>query len=349
MILLEVIVRVLMTQQETTVLCIYEEDPLRGWKLQPDLDTSTADPNGEYSHLIQTNSRGERSPEISVSDSQFLILGIGDSMAFAHGVEENESYSRLLENSLQEKGNDVVVLNTGVGGYNTKQELDALESYLEEFDPNLVVLQFFTGNDVYGNLEDSLRYDVIDGCLTSKPVEGTGFKYFLRTNLKSYGFFAETLRTVPVVNDLLMSVGLMSKKRPNVYMLSMQNPPTAEMQPAWDETERQIERAQDITDAYGVKMIVMVIPSSFQVYNEIAKNALVSYGLTEEGFEFDFPEKQIASFAEGKQNLIVVSLLEEFRKSDKKLFYEKDPHLTAAGHALAAQVLEKEILKQNIS
>ena len=96
-------------------------------------------------------------------------------------------------------------------------------------------------------------------------------------------------------------------------------------------------------------MIVMVIPSSFQVYNEIAKNALVSYGLTEEGFEFDFPEKQIASFAEGKQNLIVVSLLEEFRKSDKKLFYEKDPHLTAAGHALAAQVLEKEILKQNIS
>lgn len=348
-ILLEVIARILIAQQEATVPCIYQEDSMRGWALQSNLSMTANAPGGEYSNFIQTNSRGERSPEISVSGQQFLILGIGDSMTFGQGVDENQAYLRLLENGLREKGKDVAVLNAGVGGYNTKQEIDTLEYYPEDFSPDLIVLGFFTGNDVYGNLEDRFRYDIVNGCLKAKPVEGTGFKHFLRTNLKSYGFFAEKLRAVPVVSDLLMSIGLMSKKRPNVYMLSMQNPPSAEMQPAWDETERQLERAQAIAEKQGIKIIIMVIPSSFQVYDEIGKNALASYGIDKEGFEYNYPEKQLASFAEGKPNLVIVPLVEEFRKSDEKLFYEKDPHLTAAGQALAAQILEREVLKQSLS
>ncbi len=332
-IFLEVGVRFVVDAQQENVLCAYEFDEVRGWKLKPNLVTESVALTGEYSHFVKTNVRGERGPNIKIFKEDLLILGIGDSMGFGHGVEESETYLRLLEKGL---GENVKVLNAGVGGYNTVQAVDTLELYLKSFDVDLVVLGFFAGNDVYGNEQDIFGYDVVDGCLKVRPVEGIGVKHFLRTNFVSYNFFAEKIRAVPLLRDFFMVIGLMSEKRSAPYMLSLES---GGLVSSWKATEEQFDRLQGIAEDNNVLVIVVVIPSSFQVSDILLKQSLDAYGVSEEGFVYDYPETMLAGFVEEKPNLVLVFLLEEFRKSKEELFFEIDPHLTKEGHALTAKII----------
>jgi hypothetical protein len=354
--LLEGITRFMLAQRAANVLCVYKAHPVLGWALQPNARLMESDAaGGEYANLIETNSRGERNPEVEVTPEKFLVVGLGDSFTFGSGVEEGQTYLRLLENGLRGKGKEVLVLNTGVGSYNTKQELDMLELYLQRFDVDLAILGFFTGNDIYGNLEDSFRYEIVNGCLKNKPPAAekgdslaTIVRNFLRANFKSYGFFAEKVRAVPILREGLMSLGLMRGKRAPLYLLSLQNPPNETMELAWNETEKQLERANEIAKEHNIKIVILDIPSSFQVSDELMKEALNAYGVSPWGFDFAYPERKIRELLEDKPNLVFVETLDEFRQSGKRLYYSKDPHWTPEGHALAAEILERKLLEMGL-
>jgi lysophospholipase L1-like esterase len=70
---------------------------------------------------------------------------LGDSFAWGYGVEESERFSQLLEESLE-----VEVINAGVSGYSTDQELLWYKDEGVKYETDLVVLAF-TGNDVGDN------------------------------------------------------------------------------------------------------------------------------------------------------------------------------------------------------
>ena len=357
LVVLELAVRLLLAQQSANVLCAYQADAVLGWELEPNLEKTAKDTAGvEYSYLVETNSRGERGPETEILGSEFLVVGLGDSFTFGSGVDENKTFLRVLEKSLGEKGKDVKILNLGVGGYSTRQELDLLEIYLEKFgNVELAIIGFFSGNDVFDSLENPLDYNVLDGCLKAgqlRAEEGNslpaGLRNFFRANFKSYGFFAEKIRAVPLLRDALMGLGLMVQKRPPLYILPLQNPPDEATALGWIETEKQLERAEAIAEKHGIKIILLDIPSNFQVYDSARESALKSYGIDSNGFESGYPEKRIRQFLEGKHGLMFVETLQEFRQSGEKLYYEKDPHWTAEGHALAARILEREIIEKKL-
>tara|TARA_Y100000310_G_scaffold268022_2_gene280431 strand:+ start:2881 stop:4011 length:1131 start_codon:yes stop_codon:yes gene_type:complete len=354
-ILLEVIVRILIVGQAGFVLCAYEEDHVAGYRLQAGFETSYVPGSREYEHLVKTNSRGERGDDFGISGAETVILGVGDSFAFGLGVDEEETYLRLLEKSLREKGKSVVAVNAAVNGYSTEQELDLMEEYLEKYDVDLVVIGFFSANDVYGNLENKFRYEIVEGCLQTKPVEGTrsesivqGMRNFLSNNFKSYGFFAERLRAVPVLRELLMGLGLMQGKRAPPHLQSMQNPPDDFMETAWVATEAEFERAQAIAESHNVRVVFLDIPSNFQIEDGLREQALGTYGVPVEEYEFDFPEKKLREILRGKDNIIFIDTVQDFRQSTEKTYYNKDPHWTVAGHELAAQILEEEILERKL-
>src|SRR5678815_4139427 len=97
----------------------YRHDPEIGWRLIPGAEGTFARP--EFSHQVRINSAGwrdrERSPE--KPPGIFRIVVLGDSFTWGHGVEDEEIFTRRLEQKLS----GVEVLNMGLSGSSTDQQL----------------------------------------------------------------------------------------------------------------------------------------------------------------------------------------------------------------------------------
>ena len=102
---------------------------------------------------VRTNSCGMRGPERSIAKERnlFRIALLGDSFAFGWGVNEEQSFAHLMEKNLNlfTAGRPKVeVLNFGVPGYSTFQQVALLEEKGLDFKPD-VVLVYFIENDFH--------------------------------------------------------------------------------------------------------------------------------------------------------------------------------------------------------
>lgn len=70
------------------------------------------------------------------------IVGLGDSIPFGFGVDEENTYLFLLERLLDEEGWPCEVLNLAVPGYNTAMEVEMMESRGFRYEPDLIILGF---------------------------------------------------------------------------------------------------------------------------------------------------------------------------------------------------------------
>lgn len=99
----------------------------------------------------QVNSLGMRGPERPEHKPEggYRVLVIGDSVAFGVGVAMGDTFAAKLEDRLRTAvGNRYVdVLNAGVSGYNTIQQLAVLETRLARHRPDAVVVSYCP-NDV---------------------------------------------------------------------------------------------------------------------------------------------------------------------------------------------------------
>ena len=123
----------------------WKYDSLLGWAHQPGQEGIFETP--QVRTLVRINQKGLRDHEHSYArpNDTRRILVIGDSFAWGYGVEESERYSQLLETSL-----GVEVINAGVSGYSTDQELLWFRSEGIKYETDLVILGF-TGNDIGHN------------------------------------------------------------------------------------------------------------------------------------------------------------------------------------------------------
>lgn len=94
---------------------------------------------------IKINSYGFRDYEYSFNKSSntFRIIGLGDSHTFGWGVELDETYLKLLEKKLNENSKiKYEVLNLGVVGFNTRQEVELFKTKGLELNPDLIIIGF---------------------------------------------------------------------------------------------------------------------------------------------------------------------------------------------------------------
>lgn len=97
---------------------------------------------------VRINALGLRSPEVAPRPEPGVrrVLVLGDSMTFGWGVEEHETYSRVLEQMLNASGPSGQrheVINAGVGNYNTSQEVAWFTERGLAYEPAEVVLGFY--------------------------------------------------------------------------------------------------------------------------------------------------------------------------------------------------------------
>jgi len=112
---------------------------------------------GDPSRAVRTaaasiNDRGLRGADFPADkpDGTLRILFVGDSFTFGEGVEDDRPFPSLLQQRFDSRPGDpsVHVINAGVSGYNTRDEVAYLESRWLAFDPDLVILVFYL-NDAY--------------------------------------------------------------------------------------------------------------------------------------------------------------------------------------------------------
>ena len=107
--------------------------------------------------FVRFNSHGMRDRERTLEKPPhtFRIAFLGDSYIEAKQVELEDTVAAVLERRLANcpnlRAREVEVLNFGVSGYGTTQQLLMFEERARRFAPDLVILGFFSGNDVRNN------------------------------------------------------------------------------------------------------------------------------------------------------------------------------------------------------
>ncbi|HEY1601259.1 MAG TPA: SGNH/GDSL hydrolase family protein [Pirellulales bacterium] len=111
----------------------------------------------EGDSYVQINSEGFRDIEWPVEKhaGEFRIAVLGDSYVESMQVPIEQRFTELLAEDLTHEkpfaGQTVRVMNFGMAGYGTGQELLLLRDRVAKYHPDLVVLGFLTANDLSDN------------------------------------------------------------------------------------------------------------------------------------------------------------------------------------------------------
>ena len=130
-------------------------------------------PQSDYHHTTVEgkwhfvfNSRGFRNSyecDYAKPPNVLRVLSIGDSQTLGYEVDQEETFSAQLSSILQNDSVDNQVLNTGVTGFGTAEELIFLENEGVRYKPDCVILGFFQ-NDYEDNVRSNL-FSVKDNAL----------------------------------------------------------------------------------------------------------------------------------------------------------------------------------------
>jgi hypothetical protein len=129
-------------------------DPQRGWALRPGFSGWMADENTLW---VRINSDGLRDREhsLAVPPDTVRVAVLGDSYMQGLNVPLEKTFPSFLQGSLARClgriGRKAETVNFGVSGYGTAQELLTFRYHVTKYNPAVVLMAFYTNNDVYNN------------------------------------------------------------------------------------------------------------------------------------------------------------------------------------------------------
>ena len=141
----------------------YSLDPSRGYALRPNIEGWYRKEGEAY---IRINSDGLRDQEHSLTKPQatLRIAVVGDSYPEALSVSMEEAFWSVMKRRLQQcesfSGKHIEVINFGVSGYGTAQELLTLREKVWKYSPDLVLLAMTTNNDITDNSRELKKADI---------------------------------------------------------------------------------------------------------------------------------------------------------------------------------------------
>jgi len=132
----------------------YTTDYYRGFALAPGVAGEYQREGGSYVRISSDGLRDREHARTGPADTVRIAV-LGDSYTEAMHLPMEQAYWSLLEQKLRQcnafPGKQVEVINFGVSGYGTAQELITLQQKVWDFSPDIVMLAFTTLNDVYDN------------------------------------------------------------------------------------------------------------------------------------------------------------------------------------------------------
>ncbi|MEO8677449.1 MAG: SGNH/GDSL hydrolase family protein [Vicinamibacterales bacterium] len=302
-------------------------DPVLGWVIRPGFGGWVTDENNLW---VQINSEGFRDRERSIAPPPHTlrVAVMGDSFIHGYFVPLEQTYSSFLEQGLApcaaRSDRQVEVLNFGVLGYGTTQELLTYRYRASRYSPNIVVLAVFTQNDIYDNhaalsTEPAPRYVfqgdelVLDNSFrTQLPAPS---KWPLRRRLFEY--LTTHSRTIWLLNSTNGRIHEYLDGRegertidvgPEVLDTAIYRPPVdSEMREAWKVTEALLLKFSEEVRANGAEFWIVTLSNTIQIDPDLAKRRAFQDRLGVDSLFY--PDRRIAALAKA-HGIPVVSLAE---------------------------------------
>ncbi|GEM_PF-4559855 len=276
----------------------------------------------EHTGSIKINQWGFRGNDWKVSkppDAKRIII-LGDSYAFGQGVADDETFAAQLEIVLNmlpvSPKKSYQVLNFAVSGYDTGHEIKVLKHHALQFQPDVVLLQFFLNDLSY--VDDYSFYPVM---FAKMRAEFSTWKWQMR----------ECLRR----SSLLMALWDISRAQfqdpiTRDYINSNIVPPAGSGEKGWKFVIDQLRAFREIAKQHHFKPVLLIMPTP----QEIIKKRTAPY--------VRYLQDQCTEIGLSSVNLQIA--FESSRLKPKSFLIPYDYHLTAEGHRLVAKFLLKTLL-----
>jgi hypothetical protein len=337
----------------------WEPDPLLGTRLIPQMEGWWTQEDLEYRVPVRISGAGFRDVEHSMAKpaNVFRILVLGDSFVEAMQVPLEHTLAREIERRVNRSRAAVrcEVISMGVSGYGTASELLLYRTRGRAYDPDLVLLAFYPGNDVRNNsptLEPVLRplyrsngelsRVAADGKKQPAPrgvlASSQAYRYLRKLLLTRFPGLARVLVRAGVMHPEALRQAPMQDGVPVDYWVYA----TQRSEPwehAWQHTERLLRELREAVEEDGARLALLLVAAREQVYPETWREIVNAYPAMQRlGWDLDEPERRVLRWCV-ENGVACVPLSEAFRarRSGPPLHYRRDGHWTADGHALAAE------------
>lgn len=344
----------------------YEPHDALGWSLRPGASgTFTTEGRAE----VRVNSAGFRDREhpLEKPPATYRIAVLGDSYSEAMQVPLEEAYWAQLPARLAgcgfQPGREVAVLNFGVAGFGTAQQLVMLETVAQRYRPDLVLLQFTNGNDVRNNsfaLEEEKQrpFFTVDArgrlradnsfVATEAHLRRSSLPWEIFRGASDYSRVVQLLRAVRQA-PLMSRASAADAPEAGLETAVLVEPKNALWQEAWRTTEALIARTRDGASRQGAAFLLVTVPYAVQVHPDrrVREAMQAKLGVP----DLFYPDRRIAAFA-AKQGIAVLTLAPEMLELAEAKgvalhgFANAQPgfgHWNELGHAAAASLIARKL------
>jgi hypothetical protein len=344
-IFLEAALRVLHVRYDAS---FYTADSELGWALRPGAEGWFVSEGSQY---VRINGAGfhDREHAIAKPADTLRIAVLGNSWTEAMQIPVDKTFPSVLERDLSgctsfRGRTKVEVLNFGVSGYSTAQEFLLLHNRVWKYQPDIVLLAFYTAKDVFNNVrslnnaaapEQSPYYVyrrgrfVLDDSFRNLPqVHGRNIKL---QNLR--GSIADHFLLFEAVNHVVRSLRVIAAR--NVLAAQAERlgtkslddtiyapPQTPILDEAWKVTEGILLMMRDEVRSHGAEFRIVNLANRPQVNPNLAAQEayLQKLALT----NLAYPDERLTAFAHDAQ--IPITLL-----APKLAFYSRSHHVFLNG------------------
>jgi len=296
------------------------------------------------------------------SNAKTRILVLGDSFFTRHPAPW---IHELLVERLRTHA--VAVLNTSVQGFGPFSYLEKLVAHGREFRPDIVLLSYYVGNDLFDVACISDTHERIKGIVASASTKRprSFFISFLRAQLAAYSptpglqghvFDWEGMAAAGVPREYLEKARRL-EVNPYIVQLSMVRPQYFEevllldsdcARKAWENTALVLEEILAQAQVLGSLVVPVIFPHTFQVSRMHADlYRTLRIHVPEALHETRTPQDFLIDFFT-RHSIETLDLLPAFRAVSGPLFLQEDEHLNPAGNSLAVSEIARFLKEKGL-
>jgi hypothetical protein len=356
----------------------FDYDPYVGSKLRPGIQGYFLKEGGGY---VSINSDGLRDREHALQHPQntLRIAVLGDSFAEAMQVNQDETFWAIMAKDLQGcpnlQGRQVEVINFGQAGFGTAQELLALRHRAWKYAPDVVLLAFFTGNDVADNSPSMMQFPynpyftLQDGKLVLHDKEtrkrwqeeqqkksfGGEFKQWRQDHFRTFQVLQQAQKALKAWWSQPRRTGAAAAappaSEPGLSDSIYREPTSKVMQDAWKVTEALLVRMRDEVAARGAGFYVVVLSTGAQVDPHPAARAAFAKSLGVK--DLFYPDRRLEKFCqqEGIPILLLAPAFQQYATAHQVYLHGfkgnlGGGHWNQNGHRLAGDMIARWLCGQ---